>query len=760
MSQSTPGNTPSQANPQQASSQALLDELRVAADRAREERLKLARLVKHSAELPMNAEKTGQANVPDARILSVAAQIERLEQAVSDKLESLDQAQQNIDSRAEYLESLRHTITDTTRVFVSQVEQAQHFKAHIDAAKQHVRMSAGRVADDVREKLSSYEVPIAERLEELAEMDKKIDQRIARMQQMHKQANDAVDKHLLAALQSAKEQATDLAGPIKEEFEKFMAGQRDAIDAAVNEKIAELDVDVEVALKPLTTRFDAIVKEAEGQAELLIETLPERLGKAGDEHLEALRGELIERAKAIVDGVDEETIEQAGQIIHEKIAAELDAYLTKAEQESGGYVDGLVAKLDAAREQAIESFKRSTDEVSDACALDREQAIARMDAELERVQAMADERIAKAESVVEQSTDGVHARAVAAVDAAMRNANKKLDEYEAASVDHLRTIDDGIEHGIEQSRKRMVEHEKEARKNGEQAIRIVEDALSEANRRLAGFESGVSQRVVMASQSADEVAAQIDKRIEEKIAEAQRRLDGFEVNIGQRLTLANKSADEVTGQIDQRVEEKIAQAQRRLEGFEAGVAQRVSLANQTADDAVASVEQRLTGVEQDASQRIMRMVELAETSGNAVADSLEELAKSAERTAIRAQEDLDEKLRAFEHISAEALRTAEDTLRNNIGELRDSSRAMIEMVSRQVRAQAGEIEPQTKEVITQAEQTMRRRIGELRDAAQSMVDITVSRLASQLEEVKSDAQKTAFQGIQSPAEPEQGSEAA
>ena len=51
-SKSGPSNQP--ANSPQASSQALLDELRLAADRARDERLKLARLFKHTSDLPVS----------------------------------------------------------------------------------------------------------------------------------------------------------------------------------------------------------------------------------------------------------------------------------------------------------------------------------------------------------------------------------------------------------------------------------------------------------------------------------------------------------------------------------------------------------------------------------------------------------------------------------------------------------------------------------------------------------------------------------
>lgn len=838
MSQSSPGNAKNPANAQQASSQALLDELRVAADRARDERLKLARLVKHSADLPISSEQQpGVGAASTERTAAITDQVDRLEQAVAEKLSALESVQQNIDNRAQYLESLRHTITDTTRAFVNQVEQAQHFKAHIDAAKQHVRMSAGKVADEVRTTLDATEGPVLERIEQLKELDKQVDQRIARMQQMHKQANEAVDKHLLGALQSAKEQAAALADPLKQQVDEHVAQQCERAEAAIQEKIAELDVDVEEALKPLVGRFDEMVQEASDRAYQVAEQLPDKLKGLGEQHLEELRGKLVERARDIVDGVDEKTIEQAGLIIHENIAKALDKYLIEAEEQSGGYVDGLVGRLndaltqakeegegfateiaeklsqtrdeadeltkgfaedfvdklinereqadqfakqlseriEATREEAerlpkefaaslemaveqyresirkadaeheegreaaiarlddayvqaversgaigeklveaeavaIERYKRTLNEVAAKHTLDREAAIAKMDQEVDRIQAMADERVAHAQQILEQSTDGLHARAASAVESALRGADKKLDDYEANAVDHLRVIDDGIEHGIEATRKKLVEFEKQAARQGEAfgetAAQAVQDGIAAAQRKLAGFESGIAQRIALANKSADEAIAAIDERVERA---------------------------------------------------EASAAQRIEMAEKLAEESMGSIGQKLGKVEQDASRRIMQMVELAESSGNAIAESIDELSKNAEQTAAKAQADLDEKLRAFEHISAQALRTAEDTLRDNIGELRDSSRAMIEMVSRQVKAQANEIEPQTLEVISNAEQTMRRRVGELRDAAQGMVDIAVSRLESQLDEVKVKAQQTALRGIDTP---QPGSEAA
>lgn len=711
MSQPTAGQNQTPAYAQQANSQALLDELRVAADRARDERLKLARMFKHTEALPVNG-SAPEYPVPDERIANLSSQIECLEAAVADKLDALSQVQQDIDSRTQYLESLRHTITDTTRAFVTQVEQAQHFKAHVDAAKQHVRMSAGRVVDDVRGHLAEFEQPIAERIQQLNELDEQIDKRIARMQQMHKQAGEAVDKHLLAALRSAKEQAADLTAPMKEEIDKYLTAQRATIEAAIHKKISELDVDVEEALSPLTSKFNEIVSDAQAQADLLADTLPDRLESIMNEQSQKLREQLAEQATAALTGMDEQVIERAQSVMREKVAQSLDNYLAQADREAGGYVDGLIAKLEDARQQgdayaqslgerlqamyansdglceqlnqrlnaavdeAVARFGEGAREIEVDLQIDREQMLAKLDEEVQRVHALADDRVDHARKVLEEASDSIHGRAAAAVDAALQAADTKLDEYETAAVEHLRVIDDGIEHSIEATRKRIADMEKQSLKQGDEAARIAEQAIAGAQQRLTGFEAGITQRIAIASQSVDE--------------------------------------------------------------------------------AVSSVDGRLDRMEQDATARVMKIVDLAETSGQAVAESIDALAKSADETAARAQADLEAKLAAFEEISAEALKNAEQTLRSNIGELRDSSRAMIEMVSRQVKAQAGEIEPQTKEVITHAEQTMRRRIGELRDSAQSMVDITVNRLESQLEAVKSKAQQTAFEGIDG----RQGNEAA
>ncbi len=697
MSKSKPGPSNHPANSPQASSQALLDELRLAADRAREERLKLARLVKHSADLPVNGGTTSTPGVSapnDAKLTELSQQVERLDQVVSEKLDALEQAQQDIDSRTQYLESLRHTITEATAAFTIQVEQAQHFKAHVDAAKQHVKMSAGQVAEDVRQHLADSEAPIAERLKQLTALDEQIDKRIARMQQMHKQANEAVDKHLLGALRAAKEQAADLAGPVKAELDRHLHDQQAQIGEAIQARIAELDVDVDEALSPLTDRFNQIVGDAQARADELAGALPARLEEQVQQQMNALREAVAKQAEEIATGQDEKTLVSAQQIMRDKVAQALDAYLSEAEDDAGGYVEGLIAKLDDARidalgryeqliekieqdrktnqQQTLEQFRQQLRDAVSEYSIEPEQAIAKIDAEFKRLGDLADQRVEKAQQVIEQTADHIHRSAATAVDAAIKVSDRKLEEYQTNALTRLQAIDDEVEDGIEESRQRLAGYEKTTRRFEDEALRMAESAIAEAQQRLAGFESGITQRIALATNSTNET--------------------------------------------------------------------------------IAAVDGRLNKVEQDAAMRVTKIVELAESSGKAVAESIDALAKSAEQTAARAQADLDDKLREFEDISAEALRQAEATLRGNIGELRDASRSMIEVVARQVKAQASHIEPQTREVVDQAEQTLRRRIGELRDGAQSMVDLAVSRLEAQLNEVKRKAQHAAFQGV-TPDEP-------
>ncbi|MFI4861331.1 MAG: hypothetical protein ACIAXF_11685 [Phycisphaerales bacterium JB063] len=315
---------------------ALIRDLHAAADRARDERLRLAQAQKQQQhQLEMHG---GPA--PVDQIVTLTDRIKQLDRVVQDRLDTLAQTQREIDIRSERINAMRHVIQTATDAFAEQVQNAQQFKVDLDAAKQAVRSCAGEVADDIRQQLAKNEAPIAARLKELVEMDRAIDKRVARMQQMHKQAAEAVDKHLLRALNNAKEQATELAAPIKAELDKHVLDRTQVLETAVQEMIAKLDVDVEEVLTPLTARFDAIVADAEQRADALAQSLPERVeGVLGSRIAQGL-ADLDKQAERQLSGLEAD-------------AAKRVASITRLAETSGESLAAALAKLsDQARTQA------------------------------------------------------------------------------------------------------------------------------------------------------------------------------------------------------------------------------------------------------------------------------------------------------------------------------------------------------------------------------------------------------------------------
>ncbi|MEM9414257.1 MAG: hypothetical protein AAGA29_02110 [Planctomycetota bacterium] len=348
----------SDSHPEPAASaettRALIRELHAAADRARDERLRLAQAQKQQrAHLD-----TQGGPAPADQVVKLTDKIQQLDRVVQDRLDTLAQTQHEIDIRTERVNAMRHVIQAATDAFAAQVEHAQQFKCDIDAAKQAVQACAGEVAEEVRQHLAQTEEPIATRLKQLVEMDRAIDKRVARMQQMHKQAAEAVDKHLARALNDAKEQATELAAPIKAELDRHLVERTGALEQAVQAKIAELDVDVEDALAPLTRRFDAVVADAGRRVDTLAASLPERVDDVLQRRITQGLADLDKQAQAQLAGLEADAAKRVTSItrIAQASGQSLAAALAKLADESRGKAEQAEQDI---RRRAVELRKQS-----------------------------------------------------------------------------------------------------------------------------------------------------------------------------------------------------------------------------------------------------------------------------------------------------------------------------------------------------------------------------------------------------------------
>ena len=352
-----PDTLPANADAQAEQSRALIRDLHAAADRARDERLRLAQA--HKQQQQSLDQRGGPA--PVEQVENLTTTIQKLERAVQDRLDTLAQAEQAIDHRAERINTLRHVIQAATDAFTTQVENAQQFKCDTDAAKQAVRDSAGEVTEVVRQALAKTEEPIAARLKQLVEMDRSIDQRIGRMQQMHKQAADAVDRQLLRALNNAKEQAAELAAPMKAELDKHLLVRAQALEEAVHAKIAELDVDIEEALSPLTTRFDGIVSVAQQQADALAKALPARLDRAMEERLVTVRDTITKQVEQLLAGNDDAVIAQMSERYQQQVTQQLEAMEEQHDTQARAVADELARRIGLASVQVQQRINAQAD---------------------------------------------------------------------------------------------------------------------------------------------------------------------------------------------------------------------------------------------------------------------------------------------------------------------------------------------------------------------------------------------------------------
>lgn len=473
------------------SSASLAADLRSAADRARDERLKLAAMVKQQ-----NANVQLQGGpAPATQIAALSDKIQRLDDAIAQRLEKLDAVEQRIDERVAKLDDLQAAIAQSSKAFADQVEKAQHFKHHVDAAKQHVRMSAGQIVEDVRLHLESFEGPIAERLAALNELDEQMDKRVARMQQMHKQAGEAVDKHLLGALRQAKEQATTMVEPIKQELDTFLKDRAVAMEEAVQSKIAALDIDVEDALRPVTSRFEQIVAQAQAQAAELADALPGELDARCETHIEQLRETLLSQVSALMQGWDEKAIREAAERYRQEVGNKLGSMFDEVEHEAEVFSEKLSDRFEESRQAAAARFGMVIDELE-----------ADYDTRAQNLLGSMREQIAEVIESAEQDARIVAARAA---DIAASSADRALEQVNQSSAqvdEQAARINDRLEDIQAASKARIEQIEHDASR-----LLIELTAMAESSgRRLSASLATLSQ---LARDKADQAQAQIENQV-------------------------------------------------------------------------------------------------------------------------------------------------------------------------------------------------------------------------------------------------------
>ncbi|MEM9294880.1 MAG: hypothetical protein AAGA57_03685 [Planctomycetota bacterium] len=593
-------------------------------DRARDERLRMARLVKSYEG------RLAQASVPATAetVARLTDQIETLGRAVEERFARLEDAELDIARREARLKELEHSAAEATRALADEVRRAQGFKDHIDAAKQHVRLSAGAVVEDVKAALSGFEGPIAEQLERLQKIETSVEDRVQSVERL-------IEDRVTGLLSRAGADAESALAPVQDRLKKFALAQakalgdearqhRDALNATALKKVSELDFDVEESIRPIAERFTQEVTDATEAVDGLVAELREQITLAAEQQAETVRERMERAVEAAVQQAVAERIgpyQQDAEAAAEAAVESAMARLRDAQAEP-------VAKAEAEARRLIDSASRAREQAGKAVAQLRQQAetvrhgvTEAVDAATQQIAGKADHlhealgaAVVSAQQKVDQAVEGLSAKltrrgqeiedgltqslsdrvatlTLKAEQAAARCAEQSRlaqdvaaktaelvgaarERHEASSEEfstkwrqQLDSLDAAIQQGRDAWERESEAVAQGARKQlariGEQARRLTDDAIDQCRHHL---ESSLAEFPTMAEQAAQQAQAQVDRWT----AEAARRMD--------------RTADKLRGDLSGSVVTAMGKAEAILERFDGQLEERLKLARAEAGE--------------------------------------------------------------------------------------------------------------------------------------------------------------------------------
>jgi DNA repair exonuclease SbcCD ATPase subunit len=234
--------SPALASPPETA-RALTDALHAAADRARDERVRLARALRLAGRPVPDSHCPADDPAPPAppqpptpaavNAAKLAQHLQQLDAVIRDRLKTLNQTQARIDEGERRLVTLERAIQQATQRFTEHLQQASRLvETQTTTTSSPAASPPGPLPDPAA---------LAQRLDELARLDKSIDQRVARLQQMHKQAGEIVERVLTHAVGEVEDKAAELAAPIQAEVERLLAQQTKRAEAELARRIAALE---------------------------------------------------------------------------------------------------------------------------------------------------------------------------------------------------------------------------------------------------------------------------------------------------------------------------------------------------------------------------------------------------------------------------------------------------------------------------------------------------------------------------------------
>ncbi len=698
-------------------------ELETVLERARDERFRLVRIIKS-----YEAKLADAANpVPAETLARLHGKIDALDRAVDGRFDQLHEVEQAVDKRLTQLKELESAMAGSVASFSQVLDDSKQFGKTVALARQEVKSVAGQVAEDIRQKLTDLEAPLAAKLRQAEQIDHTVSDKIDSI-------GRTVEHHTSGLIASTVEQARLALAPLQSELEAQARMHVKAMDQVIGERIAGLDVDVDEALKPLTERFAAMLETARQQADELEARLTQ---EASNIVAASLAGQIDALVEDRLESIEPELEASLDRTVRQKVAAAMASHQEDMQAKVEG-VQRRAAALQAQLESAADQQAEQLDAAAAAGRARRDELIAQTlhqtDEANRTLQALRDQ--------VDQATQRVAAQR-ATLDAAVREADQAAATRSSKLMDevgqHVQSAFDSRLTSLEaQFSERAISMEQAATRRCDQAVETLDNKAAHVRKEMR-------EQVVTLMSKADDLMRPFTERIQARLADMERDADAGVARLESKLTLwgeaqSNAAVKAVTDAMAQAEQEVLSSAERMAQRADHLDAVRQRLAEMIDDErdaAEKSVEQAVAVVKQQLDQARRELDAARETvSGESstitelmagYAQRLEGFAEQAElqlqSRREQAVERIDEVTEQLREQAAAAVAGVEQSVEDELARLSDRHAQAADRSRQETGRLAASCESQIQRVDQHVEERFARMEAAQAEAGEAFADV-------------------------------------
>lgn len=640
-------------------------------DRAKDERLRLLRLLKDCET------RFGTTGVvpPAEEIARLTGKVRAIDDAVRNRYRQLRHDEVTLEKRAHQIDQLREGVQELTQQFNAKIDQARAFKPELAAVKQTVKTAIDLLIQDVRGQLDRLGSDASDQLGEFRDAQTNAHDQLRQAHDEVEKTFADIDNRIADVAGRARDEAQKLIDPIFGQLENQATdcGDRvrltiEAADQTMREKLEALPAQAVQTLAPTKATLEGVIEDARTHTASLNHAI-----QSLDVRMRDLPGQ--------VDGMIQEQLDalpdRARQALDEQLNERLEAHRTS-----------LDSKLEEVFSQKQKELIRVLDERAQALA---DQLIAQQQKRIEQAAQVLvtqrktlEEGIAKAAGKLSELWD----RKSRDVDVQVnRLANERVSALSNRMASELKTADDRAESIAQEIHGRLTAS--------------LDQSYAEAINTADRIESKAAEVVAKADEQGEQIAQSIERSLCEQVVAAMGRADAiadpFKARLEESLNVHLKLTDELAQAAETELTDK---AKQHLQAFrkdtEAVLDEQKNLLQTQADITVEDARQKMKQRVQDLCASSKGMVELIE-------------------------KQLTRRLKAIEPQTHQAVESIEQQIRQRLGQFSDNARSMVQLVEDQLSKRVAALQPQAQAAAREAERELQEHLARVRQEVDNVV---------------------------------------